>query len=113
MCTILVKNANMHKNCWGMVLSGEIVIDVKNNEISEYIRKYSKQLIHSALKKARNGKSFFSIERYLPIGYARISIYSREYRKRRLSEYGLGEALVCTIQIQRISRIKSPDICGA
>ena len=111
--TILVKNANMHKNYWGMILSGEIVIDVKNNEISEYIRKYSKKLIHSALKKARNGKSFFSIERYLPIGYARISIYSREYRKRRLSGYGLGEDLVCTIQIKRISRIQSPDIWGA
>lgn len=110
---ILVKNSNMHRNSWGIVLSGEVFIDVKNNEIPEYIRKYRKKLIHSVLRLARNKKTFFSIERYLPLGYARISIYSKEYRKRQLPEYGLGEALVCTIQIQKISRIKSPDIFGA
>ena len=111
--SVLVKNSNMHRNSWGMVLSGEVVIDVKNNKISNYIRKYRKRLIYSTLKVTRNQKSFFSIERYLPIRYARISIFSKEYRKRRLSGYGLGEALVCTIQIQRISRIKTPDIFGA
>ncbi|MGI0517664.1 hypothetical protein E4N81_06395 [Treponema denticola] len=110
---ILVKNSNMRRNSWGIVLSGEVFIDVKNNEIPEYIRKYRKKLIHSVLRVARNQKTFFSIEKYLPLGYARISIYSKEYRKRQLPEYGLGEALVCTIQIQKISRIKSPDIFGA
>ena len=103
----------MRRNSWGIVLSGEVFIDVKNNEIPEYIRKYRKKLIHSVLRVARNQKTFFSIEKYLPLGYARISIYSKEYRKRQLPEYGLGEALVCTIQIQKISRIKSPDIFGA
>jgi hypothetical protein len=50
---------------------------------------------------------------YLPIGYAYVSVFKRDYRRRRLSGYGLGEDLVCTLRLQRIRRIQSPDIMGS
>lgn len=108
------KNCKMHRNSWGMVLSGEIVIEVQaHNEIAEYIRANCNNLIAKVFKKAKKDKSLFSVEKYLPLGYARISVFSKQLRKRQLSGYGLGDALVCTIQIQRIERIKSPDIFGS
>jgi hypothetical protein len=47
------------------------------------------------------------------LGYARVAIFSSDFRRRRLSSFGLNPELVCTVQLQRIRRIKSPDIMGA
>jgi hypothetical protein len=50
---------------------------------------------------------------YLPLGYAHVAVFRRDYRRRRLSGFGLGNDLVCTVRLQRIRRIKSPDVLGS
>lgn len=108
---ISVKAGRMHRNSWGMVLSGEAIVEVKTNiDISVYIKKNCNKLINKIYKTAKLNKSLLSIERYLPIGYAQISIFSKQLRKRSVAGYGLGKELICTIRLQRIKRIKSPDI---
>ncbi len=51
--------------------------------------------------------------RYLPVGYARVSVFSTDFRQRTLINFGLGAELVCTLQLRRIRRIQSPDLMGS
>jgi hypothetical protein len=58
-------------------------------------------------------QAYYSILRYLPLGYARVNIFQKDYRRRRLVNFGLAEDLIGTVQIKRIRRIKAPDIFGS
>lgn len=87
--------------------------ELDSETAEETIRSHKRRIIRSAAKDARSSVSRFDVVRYLPLGYAHVSVYSEDFRRRRLSSFGLGPELVCTIQLQRIRRIKSPDIMGS
>lgn len=107
------RNATLYRNSWGAVLWGDIVIDEPDGqEIVRVIRKNRRRLIRVGKKHARKNGRFKGIGR-LPIGFAQVAVFKRDYRKRRLSGFGLGEDLVCTVRLQRIRRIKAPDILGS
>jgi len=111
---IISRNARMHRNSWGFVLNGAVVTERLTNEsAAEAIRAHKRRIIRKVAKQARSAMSWFNPVRYLPLGYARISVFSKDFRRRRLSDFGLGPELICTIQLQRIRRIKSPDINGS
>jgi len=111
--SIVCRSAAVHRNSWGAVLNAEIVIEgLDDATIVSVIRRYRHRIISTAIKHVRrenrlNGAS------YLPLGYAYVSVFRRDYRRRRLSGFGLGNDLVCTVKLQRIRRIKSPDIIGS
>lgn len=110
---IICRNATIHRNSWGSVLNADVVIEDLDDETAiNVIRKHSGRIIRSALKLARRENRLDSTA-YLPLGYAHVAVFKRDYRRRQLSDYGLGDDLVCTIKLQRISRIKSPDIIGS
>lgn len=107
------RNASLHRNSWGAVLTGDIVIDgLDGEEIVGVIRKSCKRLVRVGKRYARKTRRFNRTNR-LPIGYAQVAVFKRDYRKRRLSRFGLAEDLVCTVRLQRIQRIKAPDILGS
>lgn len=107
-----VRNATIHRNSWGCVLNGSIYVSVSSKNITQdMVRRSCRRLVRKALSHARNGTSRLSLLHYLPLGYARISVFCEDSRKRELS--GLGSNLTGTVQIQRIRRIKSPDIFGS
>lgn len=111
---IVSRNARMHRNAWGFVLNGDVVIEGLTNELAaDIIRARKRRIIRKAARRARSSTSWLDPVRYLPLGYARIAVFCRDFRRRRLSSFGLGRELVCTIQLQRIRRIKSPDIMGS
>lgn len=111
---IYIREANIHRNAWGVVLSGSVFIKCHKNSITqEVIRKVRRKAMKKALSEARKNTPIYKICRFLPLGYARISIFCKDYRRRRLSGFGLGPNLVCTIQVKRIRRIQSPDILGS
>ena len=111
---IVSRNARMHRNDWGFVLDGAVVIEGLTNEsAADTIRAQRRRIIRKAAKQARSVTSWLNPVRYLPLGYARIAVFSKDFRRRRLSSFGLGPELICTIQLQRIRRIKSPDIMGS
>ena len=112
--TIHVRNVNIHRNGCCSILRGSVVVELADKHIDQpQIRKLRREIIRLALQEARRKTSIFSIVRYLPLGFARISVFQNDYRIRQLESYGLGRDLVCTVQVKRIRRIRSPDILGA
>lgn len=109
---LTIREARIHRNSWGCVLTGSIYVSSSSSEITQdTIRKSCGRLIRKALCYARKNTSRLSGVRYLPLGYARISVFCKDSRRRQL--FGLGRNLVGTVQFQRIRRIKTPDILGS
>lgn len=111
---VTARHAKIHRNAWGCVLGGSVVIeDYGIQDPAMIVKKYRKKIVRASLALARKEMGQMQLVSHLPIGYARISVFNRDYRKRRLSSFGLGENLICTVQLQRIGRIKAPDIMGS
>lgn len=106
--TFNVREAKIHRNSWGAVLSGCIHITNHSGDINKDIRKACNGIIQKCLSHARKQTPRSDLSRYLPLGYARIFVFCSDQRRRQLN--GLGKELVCTIQVKRISRIQAPDI---
>ena len=107
------RNAVLHRNSWGAVLLGDVVIDgLDGQEIVGAIRKNCRLIVKIGKRHAcRRGG--LNAAHLLPIGYAQVAVFKRDYRQRRLSGFGLADDLVCTVRLQRIRRIKAPDILGS
>ena len=107
------RNATLHQNSWGAVLRGDLVIDgLDGQEIVGAIRKNFRLFVKIGKRHARR-RGGFNASHLLPIGYAQIAVFRRDYRQRRLSDFGLADDLVCTVRLHRIRRIKVPDILGS
>ena len=111
---ILVRATAIHRISWGIILNSYVVIGYDAQDIDQnLIRRQCGRIVKRSLKVGRKKLSRFNICRYLPLGFCRIHVYRKDYRVRRLMNFGLKDDLICTIQVQRIGRIKSPDILGA
>lgn len=111
---IHVREAEIHRNAWGSVLKGSVFLEFPDGKLTQdLVRKFRRGIVRQALSGARHKTSIFKISRFLPLGFARISVFCKDYRRRRLSGFGLGRHIVCTIQVKRIQRIRSPDIIGS
>ena len=111
---IVVRGSSIHRNLWGVVLRADVVLSHENSELDQdTIRNNCRVLVKRAKRHARKQVSRFSPSRYLPLGFADIHVFRCDYRARRLSGFGLGEDLIGTVRLQRIHRIKSPDIVGS
>lgn len=104
---IVPRYAKMHPNGWRSVLHGAVVIEHPDPAI---IRKHRCRIIRCMLGIATPAPMR---ARYYPLGFAQVAVYCNDFRTRRLSSFGLGDDLVCTVRYQTIGRIHSPDIAGA
>ncbi len=107
-----VRNVSIHKNGWRLVLRGSVIIIEDDKDIEVGLKKSAKRIIKKAFRKAKREEKYFFVK-FLPLGYVRLAIFCKDHRIRKLENYGLGPNLVGTIQIQRIKRIKAPDILGS
>lgn len=105
----LLRNISIHRNGWRLVLNGSVIIEDKVNNIELKIKTEAKRIIRLCLKKAKKQHKNI-LFRLLPLGYARISLFNKDYRSRRLDSFGLKKELIGTIQIKKIRRIQVPDI---
>ena len=111
--SVLCRQAALHRNSWGAVLRGSVVIeDVDSQDMAEIIRRNCGYIIKRTRAYARR-EGRYGFAEVMPIGFAQISVFRRDYRQRKLSNFGLGDDLVCTVRLHRIRRIKSPDILGS
>jgi hypothetical protein len=111
---IVCRDATIHRNSWGYVLNGVAVISKIGDEpISHTIRKFKRRILRKVVAAGKASASMLDTALYLPLGFARISVYSEDYRRRRFDGFGLERQLICTIQIRRIRRIKTLDILGS
>ncbi len=103
---IVPRVATVHRNGWRSVLNGSVVMPHLS---PPQIRRFRRRIIDAALSIATANTH---IAGHIPLGFAQISVFCRDYRARRLASYGLGPDLVCT-RYQTISRIRSLDIMGS
>jgi hypothetical protein len=110
---IMVRIAKVHINGWKIVLNSSVVIENSGNiniTISD-IRKQINRIINITEREGRRKGRI--IEKLLPLGYAKIKIYNKDFRIRKLQNYGLENHLVCEIEFKKIKRIRSLYILGS
>jgi len=111
---IRVRTSEIYRSGWGCGLKGAVVIPaVRGPHGQDLIRANCGRIIRTVLSDARRSVSLMDITHYLPLRYARISIFSQNYRKRRLHSFGLGVDLVATVQVKWLTKIRAPDIIGS
>lgn len=107
------RSATAHRNSWGAVIRGNVVVEgLGPNKVVETIRNHRRRIIRAAVSQARRERGW-SAAAYLPIAFAQVGVFRRDFRCRRLSDFGLGEDLICTVRLHRQSRIRNPDIAGS
>lgn len=112
--SIVSRSAHMHRNGWRAVLKGAVVLEEFGKEpAADTVRVNGRRIIRKASKHARTLFRWYNPIRYLPLGYASVSVFSMDFRRRRLNAFGLGPELTCTIQLKRIGRIRTPDLWGS
>ena len=104
---IVPRVAALHRHRWHSVLNGSVVMP---HYSPLQIRNFRRRIIDTALSSAVAKSPMI---RRLPLGFAQISVFCRDYRARRLASFGLGPDLICTVRYQTISQIQSPDIMGS
>lgn len=111
---IKIRNLKLHRKGLYAFLSGSVILKEFDSSFDQdRIRKYRKKTINKTLKTARKKVSFFNLLRYIPIGYARLSLFRKDFRIRRLENYGLSTDLIGTLQVSRKKTIDVPDIYGS
>ncbi len=107
-----VRNVSIHRNGWHLVLTGSVIINENSNNIKTALKLSPKRILRKTLKKAKKHEKNILLK-IIPLGYARINVFNKDFRIRKLKNYGLGPNLIGTIQLQKIKRIKAPDIFGS
>lgn len=107
------RNAKIHRNGWRVILNADVVIESSDIVAASDVKNIGNKLIKIALKAARKQQPIYSFLRYLPLGYARVSLFSDDYRCSHLQGFGLRKELIGTVKLQKIMRIKSPDLLGS
>lgn len=110
---IMPRNARAHRKSWGSVVNGEVVLrDLSPEQTVTTVRQHRRRVLRAAVTRAREAIPR-SPATYLPIAFAQVAVFRRDYRRRRLSNFGLRSDLVCTVRFQRLARIQCPDIIGS
>ncbi|MET0397173.1 MAG: hypothetical protein ABW277_10150 [Longimicrobiaceae bacterium] len=107
------RNAKIHRNGLHGVLNASVVLLEYKDDVRTTVRAHKRRIVKIALKAALANTSRANPLRALPLGFARIAVFEKDYRQRRLSGFGLGSDLICTVQFQRLGRISAPDIYGS
>ena len=111
--SIKPRKVSIHQNKFHSVVNGSVIVMPNSNSpIDELIRNNSGSIVRKTIKKARKNAKTTDISKYLPVGYLRISIYSKDFRVRKLENSGLIPELLCTIEFKRLQRIQTIDIIG-
>lgn len=112
--SVMCRNASIHFNGWRLVLNGEVCLGgVGEVIVAETVRKSRRRIVGVMLSSARKKTSFFDPTKYFPLGFCQISVFEKNFRKRRLNGFGLGKELICTIRFHGIKRIRVPNISGS
>jgi hypothetical protein len=109
-----VRRTASHRNGVWAILNAVVVLETTSDEVSvAQIQMACRSILKLASRAARRSHPWWSVVRWLPLGWARVAVFCQDHRKRRLASYGLGQDLVCTVQLERLKRVKAPDISGS
>ncbi|MFW6282374.1 MAG: hypothetical protein ACOC1O_06295 [bacterium] len=81
------------------------------DQIITIIRNDFRKIVRYTSRKSKKELKLF-IYRLLPTKYIKVNIYDQDLRKRHLRGSGLIESLVCSIMVNKSSKIKNVDFVG-
>ena len=111
---IEIPNYEIHKNQLHSVVNADLVLnDWNQTEVDEYIRKNYKVTVRKVYNQGKKETHQKGIVNLLPLGFARISVYSTLMRKRTYSNYGIEKELICILKYKKLSRIRCPGLYEA
>jgi hypothetical protein len=105
--------SEVHRTSWGTAVNGDVVVSGADGINRKRVRAACGRIVRAALQLGRRNCSSVNPARFLPLGFARIGVFARDYRARRLSSFGLGADLVCEIQVKRLKSIREFHIDGS
>jgi hypothetical protein len=110
---VIPRVLSIHLSGFFSIIKGTLVLE-NNSGMSDdlFIRKNVRLIAKRAIKYARALPENTTYLRVAWLGFMRISIYSKDFRRRRILEGGLGPELICTIEQKRLRRIQAVDIYG-
>ena len=96
---------------WGAVVKGAVIVSTPGGQqIESVVRKSCRQIVRVAARAGRRHCGRLSYPRYLPIEWARVGVFCADHRVRELFSYDLGSDLICTVELNLMSRSQAPDI---
>lgn len=111
--TVICRNVEVHRNGWRAVVRGDVVLTgVEAEDKAALLRRYRRCILRSVRRHARRTVGASCVAR-LPTGYAAVSVYEQDFRRRRMKRFGLGAELIGMLYLWRIRRVKHVDIVGA
>lgn len=111
--TVNTRKIKIHRQKYRAVIHGSVILTGNDNiPIRELIKLKVKYIIKKSVKSARKNISIFNILKFLPIGFIRINVYTKDFRIRDLGNSGLIPDLICTIEYKKLKQIKTIDIFG-
>lgn len=105
--------ATIHRSGFYGVLNASVVLSDFHEDVRDSVLAHKRRIVKIAMKAALTKVGRASPLRALPLGFARVAVFERDFRQRRLSGFGLGPDLICTVQFQRLGRISAPDLYGS
>ena len=86
---ITARQAEIHRNSWGAVVNGSVVVNIADeDDPKQAVKKARRRIIKVARRLACKNAKWSNMAQHLPIGYARIAVFQTDRRHRQL--YGLG-----------------------
>ena len=110
---IKCRKAKIQRSSWGVVLHAEVIVgEFEEHLAAETICKHRRRIIRAARKNAEKSRVFSHLN-MLPIIFARVVVFARDHRRRRLASFGLGKDLICVIMLKRTDHIQTIDLLGS
>lgn len=107
------RKINIHRQKYRAVIHGSVILTCNDKiPLRNLIQTKAKYLIKKSVKSARKSVSIISLLKYLPIGFIKLNVYTRDFRIRDLGNSGLIPDLICTIEYNRLKEIQTIDIYG-
>ncbi|MEQ8362021.1 MAG: hypothetical protein RH948_04075 [Cyclobacteriaceae bacterium] len=108
-----VRDSYFHsKGSYLVIADSSVVLRSKltEPEIVGFIEKNCRNIMNQSFRHTKNQLPFFSLQRFLPLKYARVFIYDSDMRIRNLRHSGLIPELIAAIEINYSRQIKTVNL---
>ncbi|WP_167882217.1 hypothetical protein, partial [Leptospira meyeri] len=110
---IIVRHTKIHRNGFSSIIHAHVIVNnLGVDELEEKILKNYKLIIRIAVKEAQKNSNSI-IARFLRVGFLRVSLFSRDMRKRNLVSPGLLSPLIGHIELKRLERIRMVQLADS
>jgi len=89
-----------------------VIYPINDKTIPDLLKENLYSIIGFAIRDIRRKTKIHNKTKYLPIGYFKLNVFTRDFRVRKIKNSGLINELLCTIEYKRLKEIITIDILG-